>query len=84
MSRRKNKKYSAELKLEAVQAYLNGEGSYEKLRKRYGLLSSTQLKEWVKWYNGHKEFKERRFGRPENSTKKTAAGIKKLAEWREV
>lgn len=60
MSRRKNKKYSAELKLEAVQAYLNGEGSYEKLRKRYGLLSSTQLKEWVKWYNGHKEFKERR------------------------
>ena len=60
MSRRKNKKYSAELKLEAVQAYLNGEGSYEKLRKRYGLLSSTQLKEWVKRYNGHKEFKERR------------------------
>ena len=49
MSRRKNKKYSAELKLEAVQAYLNGEGSYEKLRKRYGLLSSTQLKEWRRW-----------------------------------
>ena len=60
MSRRKNKKYSAELKLEAVQAYLNGEGSYEILRKRYGLLSSTQLKEWVKWYNGHKEIRERR------------------------
>ena len=60
MSRSKNKKYSKELKLEAVQAYLKGEGSYEVLRKKFGLLSSTQLKEWVKWYNGHKEFKERR------------------------
>lgn len=59
MSRR-NKQYSAELKLEAVQDYLRGGGSYETLRKKYGLLSSTQLKNWVKWYNGHKEIKERR------------------------
>lgn len=57
---RKNKRYSKELKLQAVQSYLKGEGSYEELRKRYGLLSSTQLKNWVKWYNGHKEFKDRR------------------------
>ena len=57
MSRRRNKKYSKELKLEAVQAYLNGEGSYEVLRKRFGLLSDKQLRNWVKWYNGHKEFK---------------------------
>ena len=57
---RKNKRYSKELKLEAVQSYLKGEGSYEELRKRYGLLSSTQLKNWVKWYNGHREFKDRR------------------------
>ena len=60
MSRRKNKKYSKELKLEAVQAYLNGEGSYEELRRRFGLLSTKQLRNWVKWYNGHKEFRERR------------------------
>ena len=60
MSRRKNKKYSKELKLEAVQAYLKGEGSYEVLRKKFGLLSTKQLRNWVKWYNGHKEFKERR------------------------
>ena len=57
---RKNKRYSKELKLQAVQSYLKGEGSYEVLRKRYGLLSSTQLNNWVKWYNGHKELKERR------------------------
>ena len=60
MSRRRNKKYSKELKYEAVQAYLKGEGSYETLRKRFGLLSTKQLRNWVKWYNGHKEFKERR------------------------
>lgn len=57
---RKNKRYSKELKLQAVQSYLKGEGSYEVLRKRYGILSSTQLNNWVKWYNGHKELKERR------------------------
>lgn len=60
MSRRKNRTYSKELKLTAVQAYLNGEGSYETLRKKYGIVNVTQLKRWVKWYNGHKECKERR------------------------
>lgn len=60
MSRRRNKKYSAELKLQAVQDYLNGGGSYETLKEKYKLRSSTQLKNWVIWYNGHKEIKERR------------------------
>lgn len=55
----KNKKYSKELKLEAVQAYLKGEGSYEVIKKKYELRSSTQLKNWVLWYNGHRELKER-------------------------
>jgi len=59
MSRRRNKKYSKELKLQAVQDYLSGKGNYETLGKKYELLSSTQLKNWVKWYNGHKETKER-------------------------
>lgn len=55
----KNNKYSKELKLQAVKDYLNGEGSYETLKEKYKLRSSTQLKNWVMWYNGHKEFKER-------------------------
>ena len=33
MSRRRNRKYSKEQKLTAVQAYLNGEGSYKTLQK---------------------------------------------------
>ena len=56
---RKNKKYSMELKMKAVQSYINGEGSYEILKEKYKLRSSTQLKNWVLWYNGHREFKER-------------------------
>lgn len=47
------------MKLQAVKDYLNGEGSYETLKEKYKLRSSTQLKNWVMWYNGHKEFKER-------------------------
>ena len=55
----KNNKYSKEMKLQAVKDYLNGEGSYGTLKEKYKLRSSTQLKNWVMWYNGHKEFKER-------------------------
>ena len=45
---RKNNRYTDELKLQAVQSYLNGEGSYVTLAKRYGLKSKTQLENWVK------------------------------------
>ena len=60
MSRRRNKKYSTELKLEAVQAYLNGEDSQRGICRRYGISRHRVLQCWIKWYNGHKEFKERR------------------------
>lgn len=65
MSRQRNNKYSVELKLQAVQDYLNGGGSYETLKEKYKLRSSTQLKNWVMWYNGHKESKERHGARTE-------------------
>ncbi len=61
----KNKKYSTELKLQAVTDYLTGKGSYETLRKKYEILSTRQLRNWVKWYNGHREFKERSAGKGE-------------------
>lgn len=60
MSKRKNKKYSKELKLEAVQAYLRGEGSLRQVCRQYGIRDKKQLRNWIWWYNGHKEFKERR------------------------
>ncbi|MGN1109193.1 MAG: transposase [Oscillospiraceae bacterium] len=60
---KKNKKYSAELKLKAVQDYLNGGGSQAEICKKYKIMSDRQLRNWIKWYNGHREFKERSSGK---------------------
>ena len=46
-------KYSYELKLEIVEAYLNGKGSYVYLASKYNIPSKTRIEEWVKTY---KEF----------------------------
>lgn len=57
--RRKNNKYSTELKLQAVQDYIAGKGSLPEICKRYGIRSKTQLRDWIKWYNGHKVIRRR-------------------------
>ena len=54
-----NKKYSAELKLKAVQDYLNGVGSLWEICHKYKVKNEKSLREWIIWYNGHREFKER-------------------------
>ena len=54
----KNKKYTAEVRELAVKAYLKGEGSLRNICEKYGIPSKSQLQEWIKWYNGHKEIKE--------------------------
>ena len=59
MSRRKLRKYSAELKLTAVQAYQAGEGSLREICRRYGIKDNRQLRNWIMCYNGHKEFRWR-------------------------
>ena len=43
-------KYSYELKKEIVQAYLNGEGGYGYLAKKYGIPSKRRIGEWVAVY----------------------------------
>ena len=60
MSKRKYTRYSNEMKLEVVQAYMNGEGSQNQIRKKYNISSHGVFKKWIMWYNGQKEFKERR------------------------
>ena len=59
MSRRnhKNKKYSKELRVEAVEAYLRGEGSQKEVCKRFGIIARRQLYNWILWYNSHIETK---------------------------
>ena len=57
-TRRTNKKYSKELKMQAVQDYLSGKGSLREICKKYNILSDRQLRAWIMWYNGHKVFRE--------------------------
>jgi len=61
----KNKVYSAETKLLAVQDYLSGKGSMKVICNKYGILSDHQLRQWILCYNGHKDFKERSGARGE-------------------
>lgn len=59
---KRNKHYSAQQKIEAVQDYLDGNGSQEDICKKYGIRSKSKLQEWIKQYNGHKELKAFRTG----------------------
>lgn len=43
-------KYSFEFKRNVVQAYLNGEGSYGYLAKKYGIPGPEQVHRWIKAY----------------------------------
>ena len=59
----KNKKYSVELKLKAVQDYLAGKGSQREICQKYGIVAKRTLEVWVLCYNGYREFKERRYAK---------------------
>ena len=52
-----NKHYSKAEKEQAVAAYLAGEGSYMEICQKFKILSTRQLRSWVKKYNGHEELK---------------------------
>ncbi|MBR3806491.1 MAG: transposase [Clostridia bacterium] len=56
MSRRTHKKYSSELRLKAVEDYLSDKGAMKQIREKYGILANKQLINWIKWYNGHRDF----------------------------
>ena len=57
-----NKTYSKELKLQAVQEYLDGKSSQRDIVKKYHLRSSSQLRKWIKVYTTHGEIKSRTSG----------------------
>ena len=62
---RKLRKYSPELKQQAVQDYLTGKGSLRQLCRQYEIKDKRQLRNWISCYNGHKEFKVRSSARGE-------------------
>ena len=52
-----NKHYSKAEKEQAVAAYLAGEGSHMEICQKFKILSTSQLKSWIKKYNGHETLK---------------------------
>ena len=52
-----NKHYSKELKEQAVQDYLSGLGSLQDICEKHKISSTSQLRKWIKKYNGHEELK---------------------------
>ena len=57
-----NKHYPLELKHEAVNAYLQGEGSLLEIMRRYNIRSKKSILDWIKQYNTHGEIKSRTSG----------------------
>lgn len=53
----RQKSYSKEEQEAAVQDYLSGTGSQADICKKYKLYSKTQLQNWIKQYNGHRELR---------------------------
>lgn len=51
----KNRKYSAELKLQAVKTYLEGEKGSTTIAKELNLVSGRMLRRWVAIYQDHGE-----------------------------
>ena len=52
----KNRVYSPEVKLSAVQDYLSGKGSLIDVCKQYKIRKDNQLVHWIEVYNAHGDF----------------------------
>ena len=52
-----NRRYSKDLKEQAVRDYLSGKGSLQEVCKEHKIKSCRQLRNWIKVYNGHGELK---------------------------
>ena len=62
-------KYSLIFKLKVVTAYLNGEGGYEYLTKKYGVKTTSQVRRWI---NAFKEFGKDGLCRKRHNTRYTS------------
>ena len=52
--------YPAEVQIAAVKDFLSGAGSQADICKKYKIYSRTQLQNWIKMYNSHRELRPRR------------------------
>jgi len=56
MPHERNRQYSPELKLRAVQDHLNGNGSLMEISVRYKISDTHILRRWIKVYSAHGDF----------------------------
>lgn len=51
----RNRAYSKDEKIQAIQEYLDGEGSLEEIAGKHGLTTGEMLRKWVIKYNNHED-----------------------------
>lgn len=57
-SAQKNKQYSKELKLQAVEDYLSRKGSLRDISTKYKIKDTRTLRSWISLYNANKKLKD--------------------------
>ena len=62
LDQERNKTYSEQLRLQAIGAYKNGEGTLREIAAKYGLRSESQLRKWIKVYNSGRGFRQKMSG----------------------
>ena len=60
--RKEKRRYDPAFKEAAVKDYLYGKGSIRQICTIYKIRSTSQLRSWIKVYNGHKDFKKQTGG----------------------
>jgi len=58
MKSSRNRKYAPEVKLSAVREYLAGKGSLSEICRKYDISDGHMLRQWIKLYNSHKDYKQ--------------------------
>ena len=58
----RNTVYSSELKAQAVREYIKGNLSQREIAAKYGLRSTSQIRDWIKVYNSGGNFEHRMSG----------------------
>lgn len=71
VSQERDRIYSPELKQLAVENYLSGVGSLQKICEKYKIRSTRQLRKWIQVYNRHEDFKAHTGGSRMTKARKT-------------
>lgn len=74
------KKYSKELKEQAIKDYLSGEYSQREVAKKYKLTDKSVLKRWINKYNGHRKITATAEGMSQSMTKGRTTSWKERIE----